>query len=289
MSAAFQCASACAADRCDIFFVTSREFSGDQPISVLVKLVSFHRRLPALFALLVTAIVFSAAARPALAADIIGTITVKQRLTRPSVTASVSMYERGPAVELGKDAESDPLAAERARVVIYVEGPVAPSGRPASASMQQSNRRFDPDLVVIPAGGSVTFPNMDPIFHNVFSLSKPKSFDLGNYPKGDARTVVFPKPGVVYVNCRLHPNMAGVIVVTPNQWFARAGRDGQFELRDLPPGIYTVVAWHKSAGFIRKQVQVFEGRDSAVNFLVPVEPKPSGGDSDMTHMKMAVR
>jgi hypothetical protein len=229
----------------------------------------------------------------AFAADITGTITVKQRLTRPSVTAAVSMYERGPAVELGSDPDSDPLAAERARVLIWIEGPAGLAGSlPAPANMRQINRRFDPDIVVIPMGGSVTFPNMDPIFHNVFSLSKPKSFDLGNYPKGDARTVIFPKPGIVYVNCRLHPNMAGVIVVTPTRWFARAGRDGKYVLRDLPPGKYTVVAWHKATGFIRREVRVEAGRDSSLDFLVPIDPNGAnvaGSGPGMDHMNMAAR
>lgn len=225
------------------------------------------------------------------AANITGTITVKERLTRPSVTASVALYQRGPAVELGKDTETDPLAAERARVVIWLEG--GGSGPranivPIQTSMGQENRRFEPDLVVIPVGGSVSFPNMDPIFHNVFSLSKPKSFDLGNYPKGDTRTVVFPKPGIVYVNCRLHPNMAGTVVVTPNQWFARAAaKDGQYELKDVPPGNYTVVAWHKTTGFIRKQITVAEDRDTVVDFLVPIDPNASSGahETEVSHMQ----
>jgi plastocyanin len=225
------------------------------------------------------------------AANITGTITVKERLTRPSVTAAVALYQRGPAVELGKDTETDPLAAERARVVIWLEG--GGSGPranfvPIQASMEQENRRFEPDLVVIPVGGSVSFPNMDPIFHNVFSLSKPKSFDLGNYPKGDTRTVVFPKPGIVYVNCRLHPNMAGTVVVTPNQWFARAAaKDGQYEMKDVPPGNYTVVAWHKTTGFIRRQITVTEDHDAVVDFLVPIDPNASSGtqETEVSHMQ----
>jgi len=226
-------------------------------------------------------------------ADIKGTITVKQRLTRPSVTASVSLYERGPVVELGKDAEGDPLADERARVVIWVES--HPIGvNPASAqaaNMRQINRRFDPDIVVIPMGGSVTFPNMDPIFHNVFSLSKPKSFDLGNYPKGDTRTVLFPKPGIVFVNCRLHPNMAGVVVVAPNQWFAKADRDGQYSIGDVPPGTYSLVAWHKKTGYIRREVHVSDGHDSVVDFLVPIDGPVADSETgaSMSHMKMTSR
>lgn len=232
------------------------------------------------------AVVFAAIAPSLFGAEITGTVTVKQRLTRPSVTASVSMYERGPAVELGQDSEHDPLAAERERVVIWIEGS-GPLKSSITASMQQANRRFEPDMVVIPAGGTVSFPNMDPIFHNVFSLSKPKSFDLGNYPKGDTRSVTFPKPGIVYVNCHLHPNMAGVIVVTPNAWYAKVPKDGEFAIHEVPPGTYTVVAWHKAAGFLRKEIQVTNAHDNVVDFLVPLDPAVTGADAkqESAHMQ----
>jgi len=265
-----------------------------QSVGFRVPLRSVRRRaaLRVLFPIAVAAVASSVCL---FAADISGTITVKEKLTRPSITASVAMYQRGPAVELGKDTETDPLAAERSRVVIWLEGggpgPRSASSGQASAdkaTITQENRRFEPDLVVIPAGGSVSFPNLDPIFHNVFSLSKPKSFDLGNYPKGDTRTVVFPKPGIVYVNCRLHPNMAGTVVVTPNQWFARAaGKDGQYEMKGVAPGNYTVVAWHKTTGFIRKQITVTEGQDLIVDFLVPIDPEAAsagGHGTEVSHM-----
>src|ERR1700758_3853367 len=107
---------------------------------------------------------------------ITGTILIKKRLTRPSVTPAVSVYQRGPAVKLGTDAEQDPIAYERSRVVLYLEGPdlaTAHRPKPDSTEIQQIDRRFLPDLVVVPVGSTVSFPNMDPIFHNIFSLSKP--------------------------------------------------------------------------------------------------------------------
>jgi polysaccharide lyase family 4-like protein len=125
--------------------------------------------------------------------------------------------------------------------------------------------------VVIQAGSKVSFPNNDPIFHNFFSLSGPKTFDLGNYPKGDTRMVMFPDPGIVYVNCHLHPNMTGTIVVAPNRWNTQADREGRFALQDVPPGKYTIVAWHKAAGFFRQTVVVAEGRDENVEFLIPID------------------
>ena len=65
--------------------------------------------------------------------------------------------------------------------------------------------------------------------------------------------------------------MAATVVVTPNQWNARAGRDGHFSLRDVPPGTYTVVAWHKAAGFFRKQIEVVAGRGTSIGFLIPLD------------------
>ncbi|HMG87774.1 MAG TPA: carboxypeptidase regulatory-like domain-containing protein [Terracidiphilus sp.] len=205
---------------------------------------------------------------------ITGTILIKKKLTKPSVTASVSVYQRGTAVKLGKDAEQDPIAYERSRVVIYLEGPVPADqnqGAPATQQIQQLDRRFMPDMVVVPIGSTVTFPNMDPIFHNIYSLSKPKSFDLGSYDKGETRKVTFPKPGIVEIYCHLHPNMEATVVVTPNRWYARPDRNGQYRIPDVPAGQYTVVAWHRSAGFFRKTVVIENGRDVAADFFIPLE------------------
>jgi plastocyanin len=206
-----------------------------------------------------------------------GTILIKKKLTRPSVTASVSVYQRGTAIQLGKDVEQDPIAYERSRVVIYLEGAI-PTGQnpsaPATREIQQLDRRFAPDLVVVSVGSTVSFPNMDPIFHNIYSLSKPKSFDLGSYDKGETRKVTFPKPGIVEVYCHLHPNMAATVVVTPNRWYARPDRNGQYRIPDVPPGHYTVVAWHRSAGFFRKTVVIEDGHDVAADFFIPLEIEP---------------
>ncbi len=203
------------------------------------------------------------------AEDIHGTVIIKQRLTRKRVTAAPSLYERGPAVELRSDPPEDPLAAERGRVVVYIDGQFPSS--PITATMEQKDRRFIPELLVIPAGSTVTFPNLDPIFHNVFSLSKPKSFDLGNYPKDHTRTVTFSRPGIEFVNCHLHPNMSAAIMVTPNAWRAVADRDGHFVLRDVPAGPYTIIAWHKAAGFFKQAVTVAPNRGGSVEFFIPLD------------------
>lgn len=208
---------------------------------------------------------------------ITGNVLIKKKLTRPSVTASVSVYQRGTAVKLGKDAEQDPIAYERSRVVIYLEGPAPDGGSPSPATplqIQQLDRRFVPDLLVVAVGSTVSFPNMDPIFHNIYSLSKPKSFDLGNYDKGQTRRITFAKPGIVDIYCHLHPNMQATVVIAPSRWFAQPDRNGQYRIADVPPGKYTLVAWHKSAGFFRKTIIVEDGRDATADFFIPVDVAP---------------
>jgi plastocyanin len=104
------------------------------------------------------------------ASDINGTIVIQHKLTKPRVTPAGDLYERGAAVPLASDQQQDPLAYERTHVVIYLEGDSPSQG--VTADLNQQDRRFTPDLIVVPAGSTVSFPNLDPIFHNVFSLSK---------------------------------------------------------------------------------------------------------------------
>jgi len=214
-------------------------------------------------------------------ADIRGTVTIERKLTPRNVTPAAGLYQRGAAVALRDDSKASVLDYERSHVVVYLEGAAPPAVSGVPGEMEQRDRRFSPDLVVIPAGSEVSFPNFDPIFHNVFSLSKPKSFDLGNYPQGTTRTVKFPKPGIVSVYCHLHPNMTGTIVVTPNRWAVRVAATGKFILADVPPGRYTVVAWHKTGGTFRKTVEVANDRDSEIDFFVPLTDL--GGPDAATH------
>jgi plastocyanin len=205
------------------------------------------------------------------AENIEGTVVIRKQLTKRRVTAAVPLYERGPGASLAADNEEDPLAAERARVAVWLEGSGLKSALARTdAKIEQKDRRFIPEIIVISAGAKVSFPNLDPIFHNVFSLSKVRAFDLGNYPRGETRTVTFPTAGIVYLNCHLHSNMAATIVVTPNQWNTMGDRAGKFALHDVPPGEYTLVAWHKTAGFFRQPVRLAAGQDVKTEFLIPL-------------------
>ncbi|HEV2280546.1 MAG TPA: carboxypeptidase regulatory-like domain-containing protein [Acidobacteriaceae bacterium] len=209
------------------------------------------------------------------AQDISGNVVIKKKLTRRSVTAPVSVYQRGTTIRLAQPAAEDPLVYERSRVVVYLEGAVAQSsaeaGPTSPAEIRQIDRHFLPDLVVVPVGSTVAFPNMDPIFHNIYSLSKAKSFDLGAYDKGETRRVYFPRPGIVEIYCHLHPNMQATVVVTPNRYYARPDKNGHYEISNVPPGHYTLVAWHKTAGFFRQSIDIQAGQSFNVDFLIPVD------------------
>jgi plastocyanin len=218
-----------------------------------------------------TLAVFLAGCLTAAAGDISGTIVVERRLTKPRITPAAPAYQRGVAVPLEAKTGEDKFAFERSHVAIFIDSlqgdPPAPG---ISATIQQQDRSFVPDMVVVPAGSSVSFPNLDAIFHNIFSLSKPKSFDLGNYAKGETRTVTFPVPGIVYVYCHLHPNMSASIVISPSKWCVKAAEDGHFALPSVPPGKYKVTAWHKAAGFVSQTVTVTEIGAPPLSFLIPL-------------------
>jgi len=137
-----------------------------------------------------------------------------------------------------------------------------------------SNRAFGPDLILVATGSSLCFPNLDPIFHNVFPLSKPKSFDLGNCSKGQTRTVEFAKAGAILVNCRLPANMSAAIVVTPNRYSTTPNSNDNFGISDVPEGGYTVVAWRKAAGYLRKRIAISDASPVKIDFLIPLDGAP---------------
>ncbi|MEP7362231.1 MAG: carboxypeptidase regulatory-like domain-containing protein [Acidobacteriota bacterium] len=207
-------------------------------------------------------------ALPALhGAEVTGRVRVTKSLTRKKVSLN-QVYERSAALP-APSAETGTLAEELARVVVFLEGNL-PEPTPANAQINQEKRRFQPEVLAIPAGSTVHFPNSDPVFHNVFSLSKSKAFDLGNYPKGQSRAILFEKPGIVLVHCHLHPNMNAVIVVTPSRYFVQPDETGRFEITGVPPGRYTVVAWHKSAGFFRRKIDIRETNPAVLDFEIPL-------------------
>ena len=202
------------------------------------------------------------------AAEVNGTIAITKRITKQRVSPVAGIYHRGAAVA-PPDEMAEFSRSELARSAIYLEGGPPSAGAPVTVELKQQNRMFLPETLVVAVGATVSFPNLDPIFHNVFSFSRPNTFDLGNYPKGETRKVTFNKPGIVSVFCHLHPNMSASIVIAPSRWYASPGGDGGYSLKDVPPGDYTLVFWHKTAGFFRRRITVAD-RAVAADFTIPI-------------------
>src|SRR4029453_1575752 len=108
--------------------------------------------------------------------------------------------------------------------------------------------QFSPPWAVVQRGKTIAFPNLDNIYHNVFSLSSGNSFDLGLYSAGGAgQAPTFSEPGVVDIYCNIHPEMAASVLVVPNRYFVKVRQDGSFELPGVPSGRRKIAAWAPGA------------------------------------------
>lgn len=171
---------------------------------------------------------------PAFAGNVIGKVTLLEKGGRP--------------------------ATDLSEVVVYVEGvkarPGRASARPNTATMTMKGKSFWPRVVAVPVGGTVEFPNEDPIFHNVFSVSGENRFDLSLYKRPRKGLQTFERPGVVKVYCNIHPQMAGVVMVADSPYFARAAADGSFTIEEVPAGRYVVKAFHEKAPEVAVELTV---------------------------------
>ncbi|HEY3883944.1 MAG TPA: hypothetical protein VGL62_01960 [Vicinamibacterales bacterium] len=163
------------------------------------------------------------------------------------VRIAPSVPDRRPDVaSLGMSDTRTP--ADRRRSVVYLETAPRPAfdtdeGR--HARMDQRDEQFVPHVLAIVAGTWVDFPNDDTTYHNVFSLSKAKEFNLGRYAAGHSKSVRFEQPGIVRVFCEIHSHMNAFILVFAHRYFAVTDDDGRYRLDNVPPGAYTVEVWNE--------------------------------------------
>lgn len=162
------------------------------------------------------------------------------------IRRSLTLTERRPSVsELGMAARRD--RSDRMESVVYLEN--APAGafeqRPAGrARMTQRNETFLPYVLAVRGGTTVDFPNEDQTYHNVFSLSKVRRFDLGRYAAGKSKPVRFDQPGIVRVFCDIHSHMSAFILVFNHQFFDTTNAEGRYDIPAVPAGKYIVNAWN---------------------------------------------
>jgi plastocyanin len=200
-----------------------------------------------------------------------GTINGHIRLTaRVRAPLPANAY---PARSIGK--HEPPSVPEIRNVVVYLKDAVFRGTLPVShVDLHQQNETFVPHVLAITKGSTVDFPNDDPFFHNVFSLSSAAAFNLGRYPRGQSRPWKFAKAGLVKVFCDIHSHMSASILVLDHPYFTIPGADGNYEIRSVPPGQYTIVGWHERVGERSASVRVEAGRASTIDLTVPVEDLP---------------
>ena len=131
-------------------------------------------------------------------------------------------------------------------VIVYAEPLDGGRAQPGQFKLTQKNKAFLPRVLAVPVGSTVNFPNEDPIFHNVFSLSRPNPFDLGLYRDGDSKNVTFKAATAYRVFCNIHPQMTATILVVPTAYITEADNAGNSRF-DLPPGRYRITAWAERA------------------------------------------
>ncbi len=167
-------------------------------------------------------------------------------------------------------------SAEIRNVVLYVRNAAPPPGfSPARAAIAQQDEQFAPHIVPVVRGAAVDFPNADDVFHNVFSLSSAKSFDLGRYPVGSSRSIVFDQSGSVQLFCHIHSDMSAVVLVLDNPYFAVPAPSGHYVIADVPPGDYQVMGWHERIKPLMRTVHVVAGETTRLDFNIPL---PQGGE-----------
>jgi plastocyanin len=193
--------------------------------------------------------------------------TVRGRVELRHVLAPV---ERRPNVsDLGSPANRD--TTDRLRSVVYLEA--APRRAfdqtdPPRAVMDQRNETFVPHLLAVTTGTTVEFPNSDRIYHNVFSLSKARTFDLGRYAAGRSKSIRFERPGIVRVFCDIHSHMSAFILVFNHPFFAITDTDGRYRIDNVPPGNYSVIAWNEGVASAPKPVVVADGATAEIEFVL---------------------
>jgi plastocyanin len=194
-----------------------------------------------------------------------GAIRGRVELRRPAAP-----IERRPGVaDLGTPAARG--APNLLRSVVYLES--APRGafeisEGGHAVMDQRNETFVPHVLAIMTGTTVDFPNSDRFYHNVFSLSKTRPFDLGRYAAGSSRPIRFDRPGIVRVFCDIHSHMNAFILVFTHPFFAVTDTEGRYHIDNVPPGTYAVIAWNEGVSSDPQPITVPDGSSAELDFTL---------------------
>jgi plastocyanin len=188
---------------------------------------------------------------------------VEGTVSLPAPPAGAAALPRYPGQTIQPGPPDPPTA------VVYLEGsfPAASTNAPALRILGQKNLQFAPALLPVQKGTTVEFPNYDDLYHNVFSYSKTKRFDLGRYRKDERPAAqLFDKPGVIKLNCEIHEHMRGVILVLDTPYFTKTDTNGHYRLEGLPAGHYPLKAWLNEKTTRQADVDLETGKTRRVDF-----------------------
>jgi plastocyanin len=172
--------------------------------------------------------------------------------------------------------------AELRDFVVYIDETPAQTPKPPAEPVQvvttkkitQKGAMFSPHILPVVAGTTVEWPNNDEIFHNVFSISDAKQFDLGLYKHPEVKRVTFDKPGRIDVFCSIHAAMNCVILVLPTSHFAGTDDKGRYSITNMPPGTYKLRAWHERLPSQVKEIVVPETGEIKADFTLGITNLP---------------
>ncbi len=161
--------------------------------------------------------------------------------------------------------------------IVYIDQAVPGAHNPPAGVARvviQKDATFKPHVIPVMQGTTVEWPNKDDIYHNVFSISDPKPFDLGFYKHNEVKRVSFDKPGRVDIFCSIHKRMSCIVLVLTNPYFAATDKNGNYVIRNVPPGTYRLRAWDERLPSQVKDVTVTESGQSVVDFVLSVKGLP---------------
>lgn len=192
-----------------------------------------------------------------------GEAVIEGRVALPEARRTPVVVQRYEIVSKGGVVSTDPPLA-----VVYLEGEFPRPDQAPRVQLPQKDLAFVPSLLPVQAGTEVEFPNLDDAYHNIFSYSRPKRFDLGRY-RPDERPIpsqVFDVPGLVTLRCDIHEHMRGIILVLETPHFVVTDAEGRFRLDGLPAGRYTLKAWLSSKTTLEQPVELVDGGRLQVSF-----------------------
>ena len=172
-----------------------------------------------------------------LAQTVVRPVTVKVEIVNPQAAKK--------SVAANESVDASNIVVWLTPLDMAAGGFSSPSSGHASPQIAQTNKSFDPHVLVIQVGTPVQFPNKDPFLHNVFSLFDGKRFDLGFYEAGSSKTVHFDRPGVSFLFCNIHPEMSGAVVTVDTPYFGMSDRNGRVAIANVPDGRYQLNVWYE--------------------------------------------